>query len=327
MTKPRPLFDLFGSYVEIDGWVIIDLNRETGSIHQYEDCELSAESFLVEVNTLPFLPPLRMPFPSMASAKELRGREVALDEEDNGSTEEREADDDMKETTEYEKVNIVTTQEGIRSRSNSDVEPLSPRQKLEQRWSEIKRVLTASPDDDEVDDDPTPKHNLDTESASESPENREFRPDDSPQREGSESPHTDPDFVQSSSDGTYAEWFLASETVGLSIRDSLSVAESVGNKSVSGGCDGEVEGAGGNTNESEHIVEAENPRQNQHCEMPEVAANDADVDGKVENTNSQQHSHDQVQQRKERRNIGLAASATAVVVAAIWMLERKYDLS
>ncbi|KAN0104117.1 hypothetical protein V8E51_009862 [Hyaloscypha variabilis] len=301
MTKPRPLFDLFGSYVETDGWVLIDLNRETGSIHQYEACELSSESFLVEVNTVPFLPSLRMPFTSMASAKELRGREVTLDEEENGSTEEREADNDVEETTEYENVNIVTTQEGIRSRSNSDVEPLSPRQKLEQRWSDFKRVLTASPDDDELDDDPAPKHNLDTGSASESPDSRDFRPDDSPQREGSESPHTDPDFVQSSPDGTDAEWFLASEMVGLSIRDSLSVAESVGNKSVSGECDGVV--------------------------VPEVAANGSDVDGKVENINSQQQSHDQVQQRKERRNIGLAASAIAVVVAAIWMLERKYDLS
>ncbi len=70
MQERQSLFDLSGSYLEIGGWVIINFNRETGSIHEYEDFELSAESFLMELNTLKMFPSPRMPVPSTKTATE-----------------------------------------------------------------------------------------------------------------------------------------------------------------------------------------------------------------------------------------------------------------
>ncbi len=78
MTGTHPLFDISGSYVEIDGWVSLHFskhatlfgstvsrikicsNPETGSIHEYEDYDLSAESFLDQLNTMEMLPSMRM---------------------------------------------------------------------------------------------------------------------------------------------------------------------------------------------------------------------------------------------------------------------------
>ncbi|KAE9363395.1 hypothetical protein N431DRAFT_357817 [Stipitochalara longipes BDJ] len=333
MTRPHPLFDLSSTYLEVDGWVIIDLNRETGSIHQYEDYELSAESFLIEVKMMPILPSLRMPFPSMASAKELRSREISSDQENKSNTKGGEAGNHTREKANHETVNTAATNKVARPRTYSDVELLSPRQKRERRWAEIRRILTAPLDEDEDEDDAIAKDNIEIKSKTDSLDsadnvNCEV---DSPQREGSESPQTDPDFVRSSSDSIDVERILGSRMVGLKVSDSFFIVGSKGTNSMSGEVDVEDKEAVGGIIDDADAVGVEKHHEYESGEKYEVTTNDEDVYGKSEDleevSQGQRYNTDRDQKRKDRRNIGLAASATAVMVAAIWMLERKYDLS
>ena len=325
MIDSHPLFDLSGSYLEIDGWVIIDLNRETGSIYMYEYYELSAESFLAEVNTLPILPSLRMPFPSMASSRELQSKETISDQA-KSSMKGVEADKGIKKEQDLQSGSTTDTNRCIRPRADSDLEPLSPRQKREQRWAEIRRVLTASLDEDDANEEDPAKDNSGSENEADTPKSVYFDIDDSYGREGSDSPHTDPDFVHSSSDSTDVEWVLGTGMVGLKVGDSFFMVESTGTNSVTGVFDAMDKKAGGESNEGDEAIEGKKRRGNASGQIEGVSTDDKEVNGKgedLENGNSRQRD----QHRKESRNISLAAGATAAMVAAIWMLERKYDLS
>jgi hypothetical protein len=283
--EPHPLFDLSDSWVEIDGWVIVDVNPKTGSIHMYEDYESSAESFLVELDNMQMLPSMRMPIPSTSTLES---------ERDLGGVSASEGDDGW----------------------------IAARKNRESVWAEIKKNLSAALELD--DDDEAAKDTGEVAGGSGGLE--EEGPDvaDSPRREGSESPETDPDFMQSSS-GTNGEWVLTSGMVGLKVSDSLFMVESKGGgaKSVSG----EVGKAG--ESPPNGSISASHETNKDDTEMIEVEKDDdtgETVKDAGEDNEDSEDSADRNQRRKDRRNVGLAASAIAVMLAAIWMMETKYGL-
>jgi hypothetical protein len=61
--------NLSKSYLEIENYVIVDMDPVTREILQYEDYELSAESFLIEINRTEMLPSMRMPVPEPLSGE------------------------------------------------------------------------------------------------------------------------------------------------------------------------------------------------------------------------------------------------------------------
>jgi hypothetical protein len=61
--------NLSKSYLEIENYVIVDMGPVTREILQYEDYELSAESFLIEINRTEMLPNMRMPVPEPLSGE------------------------------------------------------------------------------------------------------------------------------------------------------------------------------------------------------------------------------------------------------------------
>jgi hypothetical protein len=142
---------------------------------------------------------------------------------------------------------------------------------------------------------------------------------DSPRREGSESPETDVDFRQSSSDGTDIEWGFRSKTVGLKASDALSMVEANGSESVTGEItdlsdQNEETVIGSKTVTKKELKEEifNTPISDSTRYTKEISKREGEIE----------ESREKNQRRKHRRNIGLAASATAVAVAAIWMMER-----
>jgi hypothetical protein len=135
---------------------------------------------------------------------------------------------------------------------------------------------------------------------------------DSPRRAGSESPETDPDFTQSSSESADTEWIFGSGMAGLKVSDSLVLVESKGVKSVSGDFSGE-DGEALDTTKAVKKLAGSEESFRKRVEVVE----DVGDESKDNDTNN-----DINQRRRDGRNVGLAASATAVMLAAIWMMER-----
>jgi hypothetical protein len=200
-----------------------------------------------------------------------------------------------------------------------DDEWTAARKKREKVWAAIKRNLSAALEFED-DDGHTSK---DTDGSAEDPgsaDKENTSPGDSPRREGSESPETDPDFVLTSSDGTDADLVLTSGKVGLMVSDLLSVVESHGAKSMRGevgGVQGEEHEAPENGN-ADAIHEATKA----HGGTEAYRANNGVVTGEPVKE-KREDGADCRQQRMDRRNVGLAASATALLIVTIWMMEPK----
>jgi hypothetical protein len=327
MTETLPLFDLLGSYIEIDGWIIVDINPETGSIHQNEDYELSAESFLAQLSRMQMPPSLQMPIPSTVGEVEHESETRTTNHEGvrdakGGTGEDNRAKDTNHDGGLATKMNGCTT-----SHTHLKIggEPTSARQRTERHCAEITSDLTTSSDIDD-ENQPTTKDTLEAENGRDTPDSGDFGFNDPPPKDGSGSAHTDPDFVHSSSDSA-SEWVLGSGMAGLSVSDSLFMVESKRAKSLSteDGRAGE-----GVAKESEDVEE---PAGHGKAigDGIKVPGDDEVVTGTLEDEGEESQKNDEIasrgQRRKDRRNVSLAASATAVMLAAIWLMERKYDLS
>jgi len=275
---------------------------------------------------------LRMPFPSMASAEELQRKEMTSVGVTKSATKGAEAEERMSKNSDDGSANATDTNKSIRSRANSDVEPLSPREKSKQRWAEIRRFMTAPlVDDDDYDENSFSRDSLGTKNGSDSLESVYFDLDDSPRREGSESPHTDPDFVQSSSDGTDVEWVLGTGMVGLKVSDSFLMVESKGINGVTVDFDTMAKEASGGANNGDMALEDERYRGNKGAHIEEGTTEKEEIcdnSEKLEDDSGKGSQRiDREKRRMETRNISLAAGATAAMATAIWLVERKYDLS
>jgi hypothetical protein len=327
MTETHPLFDLSGSYIEIDGWIIVDLNPETGSIHQSEDYELSAESFLVQLNRMQMLPSLEMPIPSTASEVERESEAKTTNYEEERDAKGGAGKDNRSKTKNHDEGFATKMNGGTTSRTHPKIsgEQTSARQKTEKHCAEITSGLTTFLDADDKNQ-PTTKDTLGAENGRHSPGSGDFDFNDSPPNEGSGSAHTDPDFVHSSSDSA-GEWVLGSGVAELSVSDSLFMVESKRAKSLSSDDSRAGEGVAKEREEVEepagHVTAIR--------DRIKVPKDDEVVSGTLEDRGEESQKNDEGasrgQWRKDRRNVSLAASATAVMLAAIWLMERKYDLS
>jgi hypothetical protein len=314
MSETHPLFDLSGSHIEIDGWIIVDLNPETGSIHQSEDYELSAESFLAQLSKMQMLPSLQMPIPSTVS-------EVEHESEARTTYHERERDakggagEDNRSKTKNHDGGFATKMNGCTtSHTHPKVggEPTSACQKIERHCAEITSGLTTSLDADD-ENQPTTKDTLEAENGRDSPDSGDFDSNDSPPNEGSGSAHTDPDFVHSSSDSA-GEWVLGSGVAELSISDSLFMVESKRAKSLSG----EDGRAGEGVAKESEEVEEPTGHGKAIGDGIKIPKDDGVLSGTLEDEGEESQKNDErAQRRKDTRNVSLAASATAIVLAAI----------
>jgi hypothetical protein len=327
MTEKHPLFDLSGSYIEIDGWIIVDVNPETGSIHQNEDYELSAESFLAQLSRMQMLPSLQMPIPSTASEVEHGSEAKTTNHEGERDAKGGAGKDNMSKTKNHDGGFATKMKGGTTSRTHHKIggEQTSARQKAVRNCAEITSGVTIFLDADD-ENQPTTKDTLGAENGRHSPASGDFGFNDSPPNEGSGSAHTDPDFVHSSSDSA-GEWVLGSGVAELSVSDSLFMVESKRAKSLSSDDSRAGEGV------AKKREEVEEPAGHVKAirDRIEVPKDDEVVSGTLEDGGEESQKNDEGasggQRRKDRRNVSLAASATAVMLAAIWLMERKYDLS
>jgi hypothetical protein len=166
------------------------------------------------------LPSMRMPIPSMLSRLEVENEVTTSDR--GGKRQRKSGANSAGKDEQHEE-----------EQTDHSEERKAARKKRERVWAEItknlKAALEAGGDDDTV-----AKDQDDTDDESDRPV-----VEDSPHRAGSESPETDLDFVQSSSENVDTEWMLGSGEVGLKVSDSLFAVESRGVKSVSGDVSGE----------------------------------------------------------------------------------------
>jgi hypothetical protein len=114
------------------------------------------------------------------------------------------------------------------------------------------------------------------------------------------------------SESADTEWILGGDMAGLKVSDSLFMVESKGVKSVSGDFSGE-DGEALDTRKAVKKLVGSEKSFSKRVEVVE----DVGEESKDSDMNS-----DINQRRRDRRNMGLAASATAVMLAAIWMMER-----
>jgi len=298
MSQSTAFFGIQGSYIEIKNYVIINLNPVTSSVTEYEDYELSAESFLIELNTMDVLPSMKM---------HSRKTNIAAEQDDSTAPQ-----DDQP---------VNTERGGHESESSSDGEvsshhAVATAERKEVR-AEIIRNITASPEAEN--NGTTTPDTLGTDNESDSAYEENFELSSSPKGDGSDSPHTDPDFMSSSSDGTDVELILRSGMVGLKVSDFLISVEGEGAKSVRGVLhrhDGEgVEECKGRDEKIDKIAV-----------VGEIA--NCDMEDEDENRNFEAkeslgvEKSEKDKRRRELKNVSLAASATAVLFAAIWIMER-----
>jgi hypothetical protein len=308
MGQLKTFVNLQDSYIEIENWVIIDINLETGSITEYEDYELSAESFLVELKSLYILPSLKMPAPNTCyDAENNNEKNIA----DKGNEAEKVCGKDSEVDDNSGDENTV-----------SYVDHTAARVRGKMVWAEIMKSLTSSL---EAEDESTTQTKVENQVTT--PEIEESDPSDSPNT-GSESPHTDPDFMASSSDCTDVEWILSSGMVGLKVSDSLLLVES----RMGEGVTGNISGSYGEEMEKEDKIcdgsEEENENNTEEKDMsftPEEVADMNDKHGSWDIERPGENSEDGTERdnrRRDLRNVSLAASATGVLLAALWMIER-----
>lgn len=173
MPQSHAFFGIQDSYIEIENYVIINLNPVTGSITEYEDSKLSAESFLMDI-----LPSMKMHSPETNRAAE----------QDDGTA----PQDDQP-------VMAESNTGGNKSESSSgwktSYDHAAATAKRKEVWAEITRNLTACLEAEN--NDTTTRDTLGADNESDSADGEYFRPSDSPKGDGSDSPHTDPDFMSS----------------------------------------------------------------------------------------------------------------------------------
>jgi hypothetical protein len=250
------------------------------------------------------LPSMRLPIPSTSTGAEFESDVASLDRGGDG------------ERTSH-RISRGRTEKPYEKHNERDDDRIAALKKGEEVWTEIaKNLLAALKADDLQDANIKDPHDLKDE-----PESPEI--EDSPRREGSESPETDVDFRQSSSDGTDIEWVWRSKIVGLKASDAVFMVEANGVESATG----EISGDLSDQNEetligSEAVTKKELGEENFNTSIPvsvEYAKDTIKHQGESEEGEERRKDN---QRRRNRRNIGLAASATAVAVAAIWMMER-----
>jgi hypothetical protein len=314
MAEPKNSLKHRHSWIEVENWIIIDFNPITGSITEYEDYELSAESFLIELKTMHMLPSLRMPIPETSLKPSIENEEMPSD---HGAVTENQASGKAggSEFSGDEKAIHLPKHTPAHMRT-------------ERVRAEITRNLNASL---EAEVEPTKSDGAGAETESTTPEREESdHPSDSPNDEGSGSPHTDPDFLASSSDGTDIEWILRGGMVGLKVSDSLLSVGSQTGESVRGDIhenNGEEVKKG--IEEFDGLAER---IENHAGEDDKLSAAEEVIDSKVKDKrmtwvteeleDNIEKSIEDAARRRDLRNVGLAASATGVILAAIWMIER-----
>jgi len=247
------------------------------------------------------LPSMRLPIPSTST-----GADFESDVATSGS------DGDRERTS--LRISRGSTEQPYEEHTERDDDRIAALKKGEEVWTEIaKNLLAALKADDQQDANTKDPHELKDDS--ESPE-----VEDSPRREGSESPETDVDFRQSSSDGTDIEWVFRSKIVGLEASDTLFMVEANGVESVTGEISGDLSDQNEETVIGSKTVTKKALKEEFFNTPISVSTEYTKETSKHEGESEE--SRKKNQQRKHRRNIGLAASATAVALAAIWMMER-----
>lgn len=245
------------------------------------------------------LPSMRMPVPSTSTGKVFESDVTTSDRHRDG-----------KHTSHG--ISRSHTEHPYVQHDERDDEHIAAFRKRKKAWAEIAKNLHAAlKADDQHDANLKDAHDLKDES--ESPE-----VEDSPRREGSESPETDVDFRQSSSDGTDFEWVLRTENVCLKASDTVFMVEENGIESVTGAISGDLIAQNEETVIGSKAVTKKEPKKAIPVPM-DYAKEISKHQGESEEG---EESREKNQRRKNRRNIGLAASATAAAIAAIWVVER-----
>jgi hypothetical protein len=249
------------------------------------------------------LPSMRLPLPSTSTGPDFESDVTTSDRGEDG------------ERTSL-KISRGRTEQPYKKHNERDDERIAALEKGEEVWTEIaKNLLAALKADDQQDANTKDPHELKDESESPGVE-------DSPRREGSESPETDVDFRQSSSDGTDIEWVFRGKMPDLKASDTLFMVEANGIEIVTD----EIGDLNDQNEEtvigSEAVTKKELGEENFNTPIPvsvEYVKETFKHQGEGEEGEESRKNN---QRKKNRRNIGLAASATAVAVAAIWMMER-----
>ncbi len=202
------------------------------------------------------------------------------------------------------------TEDPYEERDERDDECIAALKKREEVRTEISNNLHAIlKADNQHDANAKDPHDLDDESGSPEVE-------DSPRREGSGSPETDVDFRQSFSDGTDIEWVLRTG-------DAVFMVEANGIESVPGKISGDLIDQNEETVIGSKAVTNKKSKEEIFNSPTSVSTEYTKETIKHEGQSEEgEESRKNNQRRKNRRNIGLAASATAVAIAAIWIVER-----
>ena len=247
------------------------------------------------------LPSMRLPIPSTSTGADFESDVASFD---NGGDGERTS----------LRISECRTEQSYEEHNERDDERIAALKKEEEIWTEIaKNLLAALKTDDQQDANTKDPHELKDES--ESPE-----VEDSPRQEGSESPETDVDFRQSSSDGTDIEWVMESKIVGLKASDVLFMVEANGIESVTGKISGDLSDQNEETVIGSKTVTKKESKE-EICNTP-ISVSTEYKKETFKHQGESEENRKKNQPRNHRRNIGLAASATAVALAAIWMVER-----